>query len=223
MWTAVGDTLPLAAGLALSPVAIATAVILLMGRAGRLKTLLFGVGWFVALLVLATIAELVVDAADDAYPDATEVGVDLVQLVFAVLFLGLAALSWAKRPREGQEEKPGLLGRLDGLSAGGALGMGLAQGVVVIKNIPLVVGAGARVGEAALGRGEAAIALTIFALVASLGIVIPLLIAAIGGQRIQPALVRTRSWLDSHMTVIGIVVLVVLGAFFLGEGLGVLD
>jgi len=223
MWTAIGETLPLATGLALSPVAIATAVILLMGRAGRTKTLVFGVGWFAALLLLATIAELVVETVDAEDPGVAETGIDLVQLAFAGLFLGLAVLAWIKRPREDRDGEPGILDRLDGLSTPGAFAMGLGQGVLVIKNVPLAVGAGARLGEAALGRGEAAFALVLFALIAALGVLVPLAIAAVGGQRIQPALVRTREWLDTNMTAISIVVLVILGAYFLGQGLGALD
>lgn len=223
MWTAIGDTLPLATGLALSPVAIATAVILLMGQAGRTKTLVFGAGWFLALLVLATIAELLVEAADAAAPETTETGIDVAQLVFAGLFFGLAVLAWIKRPREDREGGPGILDRLDGLGTLGAFVMGVAQGILVIKNIPLAVGAGARLGEAALGRGEAAFALILFALIAALGVLVPLAIAAVGGRKIQPALARTRGWLETNMTAISIVVLVLLGAYFLGQGLGVLD
>ncbi|UVY84887.1 GAP family protein [Brachybacterium sp. NBEC-018] len=223
MWTAIGETLPLAVGLALSPAAIATAVILLLGQVGKLKTTLFGAGWFVALLVLATIAELLVEAADAAAPAATEAGVDVLQLVFGALFLGLAVLAWLKRPREGQEPRKGILDRLDGLSTRGALVMGLAQGFLVIKNIPLAVGAGARLGEADLARGEAAVALLLFVVVSSLGVLVPLGVAAAGGERLQPALARTRGWLGANMTAVTVVVLVVLGAYFLGEGIGLLD
>lgn len=223
MWTAVGETLPLAVGLALSPAAIATAVILLLGAGGRAKTALFGVGWAVALFVLATVAELLVEVADETYPEATADGVDVLQLVFAVLFLALALVAWLKRPRPGQEEKPGILDRIDGLGTRGALLMGLAQGFLVIKNIPLAVGAGARLGEADLARNEALVALVVFTIVASLGVLIPLAVALAGGARLQAPLSHTRGWLKSNMTAITIVVLLVLGAYFFGEGLGILD
>ncbi|MFF2020512.1 hypothetical protein ACFVW2_01680 [Streptomyces sp. NPDC058171] len=41
MWTAIGDALPLATGLTLSPLAVITGIVLLLGDRGRAKTALF--------------------------------------------------------------------------------------------------------------------------------------------------------------------------------------
>ncbi|MHA6626270.1 GAP family protein [Pseudonocardia sichuanensis] len=223
MWTAIGDTLPLATGLALSPLAVITGIILLLGDRGRIKTAAFGLGWLVAVLVIATVALWLVDAAEDIAAEETATGVDIVQLLFAVLFLGLAALSWRKRPRGGGPAPDNkLLRRLDGISVLGALVMGLAQGFVVIKNIPLAAGAGARLGEAGLTGTEATVALVVFALVSSAGVLVPLAVALVGGHRLTPALTATRDWLEANTSPITITVLAVLGSYFLGQGLGVL-
>ncbi len=223
MWEAIGDALPLAIGLALSPFAIVTGIVLLLGARGRVKTALFGVGWFVAILVIATIALWVVEAADAVDEEHTSVGVDIGQLLFAALFLGLAVLTWAKRPTGEEPPKSRLLDRLDGLSVIGALGLGLAQGFVVVKNIPLALGAGARFGEAGLTGANAVTALVVFALVASLGVLVPLAVALVGGQRLTPALTELRDWIEANMTAITLIVLLLLGGLFLGQGLGVLD
>ncbi len=223
MWTALGDALPLATGLALSPFAVVTAVVLLLGRGGAVKTTAFGAGWFAAILAIAAVAMWLVEAADEADHDATAAGVDVLQLLFAALFFGLAALSWRRRPQPGAPaERNKLLDRLDGIGVGGALGIGLAQGLLVIKNVPLAAGAGARFGEAGLSGGTAAGALAGFALVASAGIVVPLAVAVAGGARLAAPLARTRDWLEDNLSAITITVLVLLGAYFLGQGLGVL-
>ena len=91
--------------------------------------------------------------------------------VIAVLFAVLALVAWKKRPKEGDEEKPSILDRLDGLSVWGALAMGFAQGVIVIKNIPLAAAAGARLGEADLDTAALIVGLVVFALVAASGVV----------------------------------------------------
>ncbi len=63
-----------------------------------------------------------------------------MQLVFGVLFLGLAVLSWRKRPAEGERPREAkMLDRLTNMSSAGALGLGVAQGVLVIKNVPLAM------------------------------------------------------------------------------------
>lgn len=224
MWHAIGDTIPLAIGLALSPFAIVTGIVLLLGQKGRLKTMFFALGWLVAILVIAAIALVVVDVADAAYTDdEVTSGVNVVQLIFAVLFLALALVSWLRRPRDNAPPKSKLLDRLDGLSILGALGIGLAQGFVVIKNLPLALGAGARFGEAGLAGPAAVTALIVFAVVASLGVLIPLAVAVFTGSRLAPALQRTREWIEANMTSITVVVLLILGGYFLGQGIGLLD
>lgn len=223
MWEAVGDTLPLAIGLALSPFAIVTGIVLLLGERGPLKAGFFCLGWLVAILVIATVAMVVVEAAEDANDQAAEVGVDIVQLVFAALFLLLAVIAWQKRPRGDSPTESKLLKRLDGLTVLGALGIGLAQGFLVIKNLPLALGAGARFGEAGLTGAAAATALVVFAIIASLGVLVPLGIATLTGQRLAPTLRTTREWIEANMTAITIAILLILGGYFLGQGLGVLD
>lgn len=146
----------------------------------------------------------------------------------------LAGLSWVKCPKErestggdapddAEPAKPKLLGRLDGLSVLGALGVGLAQGFVVIKNIPLALGAGATFGEAGLHSSEAVVALVVFALVASLGVIVPLVFALIGGAGLDTRLRTMRGWLEANMSTITIIVLLVLASYFLGQGIGILD
>jgi hypothetical protein len=148
--------------------------------------------------------------------------VDVLQLIFAALFLFLAGLSWCKRSRAGEPQQENkLLRRLDTTGVAGAGLLGLVQGFVVIKNLPLAVGAGARVGEAGLGFGVAVLTLVI-ALVATGGVIVPVIVAIVGGDSIAPGLVRAREWLEANMLAIGIVVLLVLAAFFLGQGLNIL-
>lgn len=238
MWMAIGETLPFAIGLALSPFAIVTGIVLLLGKRGRTKSALFGLGWFAAITALTTIALFIVDTAEEVYEEATETGVNVLQLVFAVLFFVLALVTWRKRPGRadvsdadaaadepapGKSKKPSLLSRLDGLSMLGALGVGIVQGLVVIKNIPLALSAGAVFGEAGLAGTENAAAVVVFALVATLGVIVPLGVAMVGGERLTPALQAARDWVEANMSPITLTVLLVLGALFLGQGLDLLD
>ncbi|PZF86256.1 GAP family protein [Jiangella anatolica] len=224
MWTAIGETLPLAAGLALSPVAVITGIVLLLGRSGRAKTAVFGLGWLLAVLAIAAAALWLVEAAADDAAEQTADGVDLVQLLFAALFLILAVLAWRKRAQQDEPaRKNGLVRRLDTIGVGGAFGLGLAQGFLVIKNLPLALGAGARLGEAALTGADAVVGLVVFAVVSTAGVLVPLAVALVGGPRLDPSLARARDWLEANMSPITICVLGILGGYFLGQGLGILD
>ena len=224
MWNALGDALPLAAGLALSPAALTTGIILLLGRRGRLKASVFGIGWFIAILVIAALAYAIIDAGDSAAPDTTATSANVVQLIFAALFLVLAGLTWRKRPQPGQppaESK--LLDRLDNTSTSGAGILGLAQGFLVVKNVPLALGAGAGIGEAQLGPAATAVTLVLFGLLSTAGVIVPVVFATVGGKRSGVLLGQVREWLELNMATIGIVVLLILAAYFAGHGLEILQ
>ncbi|QZY51347.1 GAP family protein [Leucobacter tenebrionis] len=214
--------MPLAIGLALSPFAITTGIVLLLGDRGRLKTAFFALGWLLAICAIAAVALVIVESAAAVDDEATEAGVDIVQLLIAALFLVLALVAWTKRPRGEEPAKSKLLDRLDGLSIFGALGIGVAQGLLVIKNLPLALGAGARFGEAGLTGSTAVVALAVFSVVASLGVLVPLGFAVVAGPRLAPALGATRTWIEANMTAITIVILLILGGYFLGQGVGIL-
>lgn len=224
VWIALGYALPLAFGIALSPVTVITGIVLLRGRQGRAKTAIFAVCWFLAILVLAAIAYNLVGGADLTAPVRTRSGVDIFQLAVAALFLAAAAVSWRRRHSSGDRVRvSGLLRRLDNISMLGSAGLGLAQGFVRLKNITLAVGAGALLGEAGVTGVAAASPLAIFALVSSTGVLVPLIAALVGGPRASIGLTRTREWLEHNRSSITTVVLIVVGLYFLGRGLEILD
>lgn len=224
MWTSLGEVLPLAVALAVSPFAVVTGVVLLLGDGGRLKAALFGLGWFAAILVVASAAYWLVDAAYDSDPAHTDDGVDIVQLALGVLFFGLAALSWRKRPADGERPREAkMLDRLTGMSSLGALGLGVGQGVLVIKNVPLALGAGATIGESGVRGADAVVLLVLFAVIATAGVVVPLAVSIVGGAKVSSGLVELRRWLEVNLTAVTVAILVVLGALFVGNGLSILD
>lgn len=228
MWAGLGPTLPMAMGLALSPVAATTALVLLPAPRGRIKTLLFLAGWYAVLFAVMALAMVFTDAADEDDPTGTAEGIDILHLVFGILFFLLAIAAWIKRPArdredgvplEGEEAKPGMMARLDGLGIWACFGVGVAEAVLIIKNIPLGVSAGATLGRADLSTAGGLGTVAILTAVASLSILIPLVAVLIGGSRATGSLRQARAWIEAHMTAITLVVLIVFGTIFLGEGL----
>ena len=223
LWTAIGDVLPLTIALTLSPLALITGIVLLLGPGGQVRSALFGLGWFAYLFAVAAVAFWMVDVAEDASAESAADGVDVVQLLLGVLFLALTVVSWRKRPRPGEPVKENaILARLAGITPLGALGLGLAQGIGVVKNTPLALGAGARLGESGLSGRQGLVALLVFAVVSTGGILVPLLVSVVGGQRVTDRLTDARGWLEANMSPITITVLLIVGFYFLGQGLGIL-
>jgi hypothetical protein len=223
-WTALGDVFPVAIAIGLSPFAVVTVVVLLMGDNGRGKATLFACGWLVVIFAIAAVAYLIVDATEEANASASADGVDVVQLVLGLGFFGLAWLSWRKRQRQGEDgNETKTLDRVTRITPVGALALGMLQGVVVVKNIPLALSGGAQLGESDVRGGQAVIALLVFAIVASAGMIALILLSVIGGERFDGPIAAFRQWLEANMTAITIVVTVVIGAVLVGRGIAIFD
>jgi hypothetical protein len=197
-----------------------------MAEGGRAKAALFALGWTLTIVVLTLVAALVIDAADDAGASATEDGVNIAQIVIGLAFFALAWKSWRSRPDPNAEQtavsrQVRMLDRMSRIGPLGAFGFGLLQGVAIVKNIPLALSGGARIGEAELGGGQVAAALIIFGLVASVGMIALVVVAVVGGSRLDPSIASLRTWLEDNMVTISIVVMLMIGAFLLGKGLAV--
>ncbi|MBX4378679.1 GAP family protein, partial [Mycobacterium tuberculosis] len=78
-------------------------------------------------------------------------------------FLALAVMSWRNRPAPGEPAKEAkLLARVTAMSGLSVLALGLIEGVAIVKNVPLSLGAGARIAEDTLGGASAWVALVIY-------------------------------------------------------------
>lgn len=219
---AIGDVLPIAVAVAISPVAIITGVVLLLSEHGRGKAALFAIGWVVTLLIVTGVAVAITDVAEEDEPTATEHGVQVFTLVLGLFFLFLAVMSWRNRPAPGEPAKEAkLLARVTAMSGLAVLALGLIEGIAIVKNVPLSLGAGARIAEDTQRGASAWVVLVIYVLIASIGILLPLLIAAVGGHRLDPALSNFRQWLEDNISPITIITLLVVGAYFVGKGLAI--
>ena len=103
----IGDLLPSAVGVAISPIPIIAIVLMLATPRARSNGLAFSLGWVVGLSAVMAVVLLV---AGGAGSDATDDGVDWATLAFGLVFLGLARRQWSGRPKKGEEPKmPGWL------------------------------------------------------------------------------------------------------------------
>src|SRR5262245_935287 len=100
--TAIGDLLPSAVGVALSPIPIIPVVPMLSTPKARTNGPAFAVGWVAGLSVVSIVVLAVASGADD--PDsASEAGVDWLLVAIGLLFLVMAAKQWRGRPKKGEQ------------------------------------------------------------------------------------------------------------------------
>ena len=220
MTDAIGQVLPLAVGVALSPVPIIAVVLMLGTPAGRVNGPAFLLGWIVGLTVVATLVLLVAGGAGASESDGPATWVAVLELLLGALLLLVAVRQWRGRPTGGEGgELPKWMRGIDRFTAGRSVAMGAALSGVNPKNLLLTVGAAAAVAQAGLPAGEQAVAMGVFVLIATLGPGIPVVIYFAMGERAERLLDELKLWMAGNNAAIMAVLCLVIGAKLLGDGI----
>ena len=153
MGQVIGDVLPSALGVAISPVPIIAVILMLLAPRARAASVAYLIGWVVGVTTVVVIVTLVVDPVDSSEPDDPSTFSSVLKLVLGALFLLLALGSWRSRPRAGQEpEMPSWMAAVADLNATKALGLGLLLSAVNPKNLAMCIAGGAAIGGGARAR-----------------------------------------------------------------------
>ena len=94
---------------------------------------------------------------------------------------------------------------------------GLALTVLNPKNVLLAVAAAAEVAEAGLPAGEKIVVMLVFVLIASAGVLSPLVVAVALGDRSRTLLEGLRAWMTRYNAAIMTVLFLLIGAKLIGD------
>ena len=223
MGAAIGDVLGLAAGVAVSPLPIVAMILVLATPRGRVNGSLFGIGWLFGLSILGTVVLLLAGPADPSDDGTPAAWTGWLKLLLGVLALLLAARQWRGRPAEGAApELPRWMAGLDKLKPGGALGLGALLSGVNPKNAGLTIAAAATIAGAGLAGGEQAVTLAVFVVIGSAGVLAPLIVYLVAGERAARTLDAWKTWSGDHNAAIMAVLFLVFGFKLVGDGIAVL-
>lgn len=221
MGAAIGQILPLAVGVALSPVPIIAVALMLMSQRARLNGPLFVIGWLVGLAVIGVVVLAVAGPGDASSHGKPATWVSVLKLVLGLLLLLLAVRQWRDRPRPGHEvEAPKWMGSIEHFTPGKAAGAGAVLSGANPKNLLLAVGAAAAIAQTGIGSGDQAIAYVVFALIATVGVATPVVMFFALGDRSQRILAGLRDWMGQHNAVIMAVICLIIGAKLIGDAIG---
>ncbi len=216
---AIGGMLPAAVAVALSPIPIVAVVVVLGTPRARVVGPAFAVGWIVGLTAVSTVVVVLAHGSSD--PDsASATGVDWLTVGIGVLFLVMASRQWGKRPQDGQPaEVPKWMATMDEATPARGLVLGLALSAANPKNLALTAAAAASIAQEGLGPTDTAIAIAVFVCIGSCTVAGAVLLAvAAPGWSARP-LASLKRFMSDNNAVIMMVVLVLLGAKFIGDGL----
>jgi threonine/homoserine/homoserine lactone efflux protein len=217
---AVGHVLPAAIAVALSPIPIIAVVIVLGTPRARTVGPAFALGWVVGLAAVSTVVVLLAHGASD--PDSsTATGVNWFQVAVGVLFLVMAARQWRKRPKHGEPaDEPAWMATVDTITPLKAVLLGLALSAANPKNLALTAAAAASIAQAGLDAAETAVAVAAFVVLGSVTVAGSVLLYVVAPRRAERPLAGIKQFMADHSAVIMMVVLLLMGAKLLGDGLG---
>jgi threonine/homoserine/homoserine lactone efflux protein len=221
MGQAIGEILPLAIGVAISPVPIIAIVLMLGTPRARSNGLAFALGWLAGLTIVGGALLTLASGNSQENDGGPETWVSIVKLVLGVLFLLLAARTWRSRPKAGQEAAmPRWMQAIDTFTTGRSLVFGVLLSGVNPKNLALTIAAATTIAQTGISGGESAGALIVFILIGSLSILTPVFIYFALGTRAAVILDELKDWMAGHNAAIMTVLLLVLGAKLIGDAVG---
>lgn len=220
MGTAIGDTLPLAVGVAISPLAIIAMILLLVTPRARVTGPAFLVGWLFGLAAVGTVVLLVVEPAGASASEGPATWVSVLQLLVGCALFAVAVQQWRGRPGDDEADTPKWMDAVDGFTARRALTLGAVFAGVKPKNLLLTIGAASLIAETGIGAGQAALALGIYVAIASIGIAAPAVIYVALGTGARTVLEDMKSWMIRHNAAIMTVLCVVFGTVLIGDAIG---
>jgi Sap, sulfolipid-1-addressing protein len=216
---AIGGSLPLAVGVAVSPIPIVAVILMLTTQRARVNGLVFIAGWLAGLAVIGAIALSIAGPADASSSGAPATWVSWLKIVIGAALLLVAALQFRSRPRSGDRvELPKWVARVDEIKPLPAAGLGVVMGLNP-KNLLLAAVAAAAIAQTGISGGEQAIAYAVFALIGTIGVGAPVVIYFAMGVRSEKLLADLKDWLAQHNAVIVAVICLLIGVKLIGDGI----
>jgi threonine/homoserine/homoserine lactone efflux protein len=220
MGAAIGQVLPYAVAVALTPPAIVGVVLMLSTPRGRVNGSAFLLGWVIGLVLVGTIALLVSSGASASSDGKPATWLSVAKLIGGLLLVLVAYRQWEKRSRGGgQRELPGWLKSVDRFDWRRSGGLGLGLSAVNPKNLLLALGAAGAIAQTGIGAGDQAIAYAIFVLIATVGPALPVGIYYAMGERGAHLLDQLRTRMARESPGIMAVICLLLAAKLIGDAI----
>jgi uncharacterized membrane protein len=206
--------IPMALGLALSPVPIIELILVLFSRRRVLNSIVF----VAALLVFSAVGLAMGAAGTNATDSETNSPGTVTAVVFIVLGALLLAIGLINYRNRADTSEPPILATIGRMGPGPVAFLALGATIINPKNLPLLIGAGSVVAE----TGSSLLWSVGFLAVATSPYWAAALYAGLGGDRAQTRLDAMRAWLVGHNRLIMGIVCLLMGAVLALKGMAAL-
>ena len=221
MGHAIGDSLPLAIGVAISPIPIIAIILMLLSKRAGLNSTSFLAGWFAGIAVVLAIVVAVSASNNVGTSSDPATGVSWLKVGLGVLLLAVGFRDWRKRPKAGETPAlPKWLTTIESITPPKAGGLGLVLSAVNPKNLILLVGGGVAIAQGGATSGDKAVAMIVFIVVAVSTVALPVILNVTMGERAKTILDSLNNWLKTNNATVMAVLVLVIGFVLIGKGIG---
>jgi threonine/homoserine/homoserine lactone efflux protein len=220
MGEVIGDLLPLAIGVAISPIPIIAVILMLLSKQPAKASAGFLVGWLVGITLVTVVVLLLVGQAADTSSGKPSTISSILKLVLGALLVLMALRQWQSRPKEGETgTMPKWMNAIASFTFGKAAGLGFLLSAVNPKNLIMCLGAGTTIGAAHLSGTDQVIVVVIFVLIAASTVLAPVVLYMSASARMRHPLEELRAWLTQNNAAVMGVLLLVIGVSLIGKGI----
>jgi Sap, sulfolipid-1-addressing protein len=217
---AIGQVLPFAVGVLLSPMPVIAVVLMLVTAKARVNGPVFLLGWIAGLAVVGAIALSLVGVSPSSNASGPATWASVLKLVLGVLLLALAFRSWKARPEPGQEvPMPKWMNAIDTFTAPKAAGIAFFLSSINPKNLLLIIAGAAAVAQTGASGADQAVAWVVFTVIASIGVAAPVVIFFAMGDRATAILQNLRGWMAHNNSAIMAVLCLIIGVKLIGDAI----
>lgn len=215
MGAVIGDILPLALGIAISPIPIIAAILMLFSPRAGGTSVGFLVGWVLGIVIATGIFTAL---AGSLTGGETSTGTSYTKIGLGVLLLLVGARQW--RGRGGEHATPKWMTAIDSITPIKALGLGFLLAAINPKNLLMAAAAGVVIGAAGLSIGDDVVVIAIFTVLAASTVAVPVIAYLVAKDRMRGPLDAMKGWLQANNATVMSVLLLVIGVVLIGKGIG---
>ena len=220
MGPVIGDILPLALGIAISPLPIMATTIMLLSPKARGTSVGFLIGWVAGITLMTTLFVVLAQLLPSTRPHTPALITGIVEILLGLVLVGLAVRTWLARPRAGEKPPvPRWINAIDSLTLWRGLAVGFVYSAFRPKNLLISLAAGVVIGSAGLRLAPSAIVLVIFIVFAASTIAAPVVAYFSGAPRVTTGLEGLREWLLRNVATVTSTALLFLGVVIVGMGI----
>ena len=221
MASVIGDILPLALGVAISPIPIIAAILMLLSPKAKGTSVGFLLGWVLGIVVAVVVFTLLGSIIPEQDPDEAKPIAGVVKILLGAGLLFLALRQWRSRPAPGETAAlPKWMAAIDTMTAGRGFVLGFLLSAVNPKNLLMAAGAGVIIGTSGLTGGEITVVIVVFVVIAACSVAVPVIAYLVASKRMAAPLEALRGWLVQNNATVMAVLLLVIGVVLVGKGIG---